>query len=142
MLGIPLYSLSSFVAIHHWHLTQRTVSVNYCTCFSRIPSWRSEQTLVSQTFRNHHLTSTQSEQAKLQKVLCFELQTALFFLEAQWPVFHPLADSIGVTDYDFVHPGKGLRKKNSTFKEAEMTSMQCQRKDHIFLFLCEETVRI
>jgi len=75
-------------------------------------------------------------------VLCFVSQTALFFLEARLPVFYPLADSIGVTDYDFVHPGKGLRKKNSTFKEAEMTSMQRQCKDHIFLFFCGETVRI
>lgn len=97
---------------------------------------------MSQTFRNHHLTSTQSEQAKLHLVLCFVLQTALFFLLALRPVFLPLADSIGVTDYDFVHPGKGLREKNGTFKEAEMTSMECQCKDHIFLFFCEETVKI
>lgn len=52
-------------------------------------------------------------------------------------VLLPVADSIGVIDYELVHPGKGQREQHCSLKEAQVASMLSQGKHHIGHLFCK-----
>lgn len=47
------------------------------------------------------------------------------------PVLHPVADGVGVLDYDLVHPGEGLREQHGSLKESHVASVVGQGKQHV-----------
>lgn len=50
---------------------------------------------------------------------------------ARRPVLLPVADGVGVLDYDLVHPGEGVREQHGSLKEAHVASVLGQGKHHI-----------
>lgn len=47
------------------------------------------------------------------------------------PVLLPVADGIGVLDYELVHPGERLREQHGSLEEAQVASVLSQGKYHI-----------
>lgn len=43
----------------------------------------------------------------------------------------PVADGVGVLNYDFVHPGEGMREQHGSLEEAHVAAVQRQGEYHV-----------